>query len=347
MNFYFIITGFLVSFLFAYLLVPLVIRKSGNWKLVSFPNERSMHHNIQPTSGGIAFAIPVLLLEILFGFLLTDHNFNYKMLRIALGGFLVLVLGVLDDKYNIKAKYKLFLQIMIAMLMCLMGFKIQQLTNPFGSEIQLGFYAYPFTIFWYLVIMNAINLIDGLDGLATGISVITCLVLIFTGWHYNNLLVVYICTLLSGSLLAFLKYNYPPSRLFMGDSGSLFIGFQLATVSIIGSFQLKGLTTITLLIPVTVLFVPLFDTLLSVLRRIKSGQNVFKADKNHIHHRMLNVGFSTKTVVFIAWFITALFGIISLGYVFISKQIMSVMLFLLSIVLGAIFYFLLRKEFFK
>lgn len=334
-------------FLTTYFLIPLNIGLSKKTGFVSYPNKRSMHKVTQPTSGGLSFALPIIIVEIIISFISKNNELSTTLIKIALGGFLIFIVGLLDDKYNIKAKYKLILQILIALLMCLLGFQIKQFTNPFADVINISVFAYPITIFWYLIIMNALNLIDGLDGLASGITIITCIVLISASLYYSHYLVFYISSLLCFSLLAFLKYNYPPSRIFMGDCGSLFIGFQLATISIIGSSQLKGLTTMTLMIPVTVLFVPLFDTALSVVRRLKTKQHIFQADKNHIHHQMLNVGFSTKTVMYIAWFITALFGIISLGYVFVSKQIMVIMLFILSVILGAIFYFLLRKEFFK
>ena len=133
----------------------------------------------------------------------------------------------------------------------------------------------------------------------------------------------------------------------MGDSGSLFIGFQFASISILGTYQLKGLTTMTLLIPVTVLFVPLLDVLTSIYRRLKNKQNIFKADKMHIHHRMLKTGFSVKTVMLISWFVTLLFALLALGYILVNRQIMLVILLSLSILTGIFFYYLVKKEFFK
>lgn len=194
--------------------------------------------------------------------------------------------------------------------------------------------------------MNAMNLIDGLDGLAAGITIICCIVLAIAGFYYGNITVLVSSLLLASGCLSFLYYNYPPAKIFMGNSGSLFIGFQFASISILGTYQLKGLTTMTLLIPVTVLFVPLLDVLTSIYRRLKNKQNIFKADKMHIHHRMLKTGFSVKTVMLISWFVTLLFALLALGYILVNRQIMLVILLSLSILTGIFFYYLVKKEFF-
>lgn len=329
------------------LFTPVVIKLVTRLKILSIPNNRSIHKNAHPCSGGISFGIPVLISLLVISFIIQEEPLKSTFFKIFFGGLLVLTLGFIDDKYTLKARYKLFFQSLISILSYMMGFKIIYLTNPFGSEILLSYFSFPFTFLWFLIIMNAINLIDGLDGLATGITVISCLVLFFSGFYYQNLPVFYTSALLLSACLAFLRYNFPPAKIFMGDSGSLFIGYLLACISIIGSSQLKGITAMTLLIPITVLFIPLFDTITSVFRRIKKGKSIFQADKDHIHHKLLNFGFSEKMVLLIALFITFLFALIAIGYIFVNRQIMLIVLFILSIVLGLLFNYLIKKEFFK
>ncbi len=334
-------------FLISCLFIPLNIKMSHKTGLISIPNHRNIHEKPHPCSGGISFAVPVILAELFV--ILTSHDLivQQNLTSLIIGSTLILITGIVDDKYNLKARYKLIMQVVIAVLMFFLGFRIEQITNPFGTSVPTSIMAFPFTIFWYLIIMNAMNLIDGLDGLATGISFICSMVLMFAGFYYHNPTVLISSMFLASGCLSFLFYNYPPSKIFMGDSGSLFLGFQFASISILGTYQLKGLTTMTLLIPVTVLFVPLLDTVTSVFRRIKNKQNIFHADKQHIHHRMLKMGFSEKMVMLISWFVTLLFAILALGYIFVNRHIMLVLLLILSIVSGALFYYLVKKEFFK
>ncbi len=337
----------LAVYLATYLFTPVVIRWVTKLKVLSIPNTRSIHKNAHPCSGGLSFGIPVLISLIIISIFIDDLQLKSTLLKLFLGSLFILILGFIDDKYILKARYKLLFQSLISIFSYLVGFKIIYLTNPFGNEILLNYLSFPFTFLWFLIVMNAINLIDGMDGLATGITIISSLVLLFSGYYYNNIPVFYTSAILLSACFAFFKYNYPPSKIFMGDSGSLFIGYQLACISIIGSSQLKGITAMTLLIPITVLFIPLFDTITSIYRRIKKGKSIFQADKDHIHHQLLNFGFSEKMVLLIALFVTLLFALIAIGYIFINRQVMLIVLFVLSIVLGLLFYYLLKKEFFK
>ncbi|MCB5249607.1 MAG: MraY family glycosyltransferase [Candidatus Cloacimonadales bacterium] len=331
----------------SFFLVPINIKISNKVGLISIPNDRSVHAQNTPSAGGLSFAIPIIMSEIILLFMIQDEFFHKNMLGLIVGNILVLTLGIVDDKYCLNAKLKLLGQLLLAVSMFFLGFRIEQITNPFGASIPIYDFSFPLTLIWYLVIMNAMNLIDGLDGLAAGITIICCIVLAIAGFYYGNITVLVSSLLLASGCLSFLYYNYPPAKIFMGDSGSLFIGFQFASISILGTYQLKGLTTMTLLIPVTVLFVPLLDVLTSIYRRLKNKQNIFKADKMHIHHRMLKTGFSVKTVMLISWFVTLLFALLALGYILVNRQIMLVILLSLSILTGIFFYYLVKKEFFK
>lgn len=337
----------LLTFGLTLILVPFNIKFSLKNGFIAHPNDRTIHADKFPHSGGLSFALPIILFETVLLIFKSNHLDNVQFRNLILGSLLILITGLLDDRKNISARHKFILQVIIVSLMYFLGNRITNLTNPFGPELELGLLSFPFTLFWYLIIINAMNLIDGMDGLAAGITIIVCGVLTIAGFKYQNFNVILPSILLLSGCLGFLRYNFYPASIFMGDTGSLFIGFQLATISIIGVGQLKGVTAMTLLIPVTVLFIPIFDTLSAITRRIKKKKNIFHADKEHIHHRLLDIGFSQRMVFIITVFITFLFSLISLGYMFNSKKIMIVLLILIAVVLGFSFYYLLKKEFFK
>ena len=329
-------------------LIKFYIKKANSHKILAIPNARSLHKTPIPTGAGLVFASLHVVFLLLATVGLDDHSIRLSIFKLCLGAFFVIILGVFDDKYSLKAKYKLLFQILIAIFMIFLGFRISTITNPFGDAIALNFLSIPITILWYLLLMNAVNLIDGLDGLAAGIAIITCLVLLFFSARNTNFLVFLNCAFLICSLLAFLKYNFNPAKVFMGDTGSLFIGFLIASFAIAGNeTQFKGLTTFTLLVPVTVIFVPLSDTFFTIIRRMKNKQFIFQADKNHFHHKLLEYGFSHLAVTLICWFITLIFAMIALGYIYIPKQIMLIILSFISVMMIALFIYIYKKEFFK
>jgi len=331
----------LISFFLTYLLVPLNIKFSKKLKLVDKPSERGINNRNIPLAGGLSFAFPVILLQIVYYFLFPE--FGLEVLKLAIGGLAILILGFLDDKKKYTANYKLLFQIIIVVIMFIIGFKIELLTNPFGEAIHSGIFSFPLTVIWFLIVINAFNLIDGIDGLASGIALIVSIVLMAVSLVCSNNMIVFLCLILIGSNLAFLKYNFYPAKIFMGDTGSLFIGFNIATISVIGTTQFKGITTMTLLIPIIALIIPLSDTFLAIFRRIKKKKNIFMADKEHIHHKMLKMGFSQKTIALISYFITFLFGLIAFGFSFATKEILLVILILLFIPLSIFFFYLMRK----
>ena len=217
----------------------------------------------------------------------------------------------------------------IALVMYLIGFRVNFLTNPFGHDLMLGGMSLPLTVLWFLMMMNAINLIDGLDGLATGIAAIVSAVLLVVGLKHANMLVILLSSMLLSGTLAFLFYNFNPAKIFLGDTGALYIGFIIAAISTAGNQQFKGITSITLMIPLTVMAVPILDVGLAIFRRISLG-NIFTPDKNHIHHLMLELGLSQKTVAIIVYIVTLLFGLIAIGFSFSSKKIVFSVLMLIS-----------------
>lgn len=329
-----------------FLLVPVNIRFANKKGWLDYPNERSSHKTPIPISGGLAFGLVIILAQIAFAFFFWDKKSSIMVLGLSVINVLILTVGLVDDLLNLKAREKLLLQLLISILLYVVGFRIDILTNPFGSDLNLSYLSFPFTIFWFLAISNAVNLIDGLDGLAAGITLISSVILCLVGLLAQNPLVFYLSIILVGGNLAFLKYNFYPAKIFMGDSGSLFNGFNLAVLSVTGVSQFKGVTAMTIALPVVVMLFPIMDTIMAMVRRIRKKKSIFVADKDHIHHKLLKLGISQKGICYIAYFLTSLFGLLAIGFYFSTKQIFLVALIII-ISLCFVFGWLLLQSIFK
>ncbi|MDD4224301.1 MAG: MraY family glycosyltransferase [Candidatus Cloacimonetes bacterium] len=328
--------------LLTHLLVPLNIKLSTKFGILAQPGERKIHTEAKPEAGGLSFALPLVLAQVVLGLTLLPDLLGTMLLQLAGVEVIALILGVLDDRYDTKAWLKFLLQLLIGVVMYFIGFRVVSLTNPFGAEIILHWASFPITLLWYLVVMNAINLIDGIDGLASGVCVIVCGVLLSVGIKEQNLLVTALSAFLLAGNLAFLGFNFHPAKIFLGDTGALFNGLVIAAVSTAGTQQYKGITSMTLIIPLAVLAVPLIDMALAVLRRLRLG-NIFVADKAHLHHAMLGLGLSQRAIALIAYVVTLLFGLIAIGFSFSTKRILfSVLLGLL--ILGVILAYVLMRQ---
>jgi len=341
----YILAGLFV-FLLTYILVPVNIKLANKKGWLDYPNERSVHKKPIPISGGLAFGLVICLAQVAFGIFFWDIQSSIMIYALAIINVLILTVGLVDDVLRLNVLNKLLLQLLISSLLFLVGFRIEVLTNPFGPDLHLHFLSFPFTIFWFLAISNAINLIDGLDGLACGISLISGIVLCLVGLIAENPLVFYLSLILVAGNLAFLRFNFFPAKIFMGDSGSLFNGFNLAVLSVTGISQFKGVTAMTIALPVVVMLFPIMDTIMAMVRRIRKKQSIFVADKGHIHHRLLKLGLSQKGICYIAYFLTSLFGLLAIGFYFSTKQIFLIALTIL-IVLCFIFAWLLVQSIFK
>jgi UDP-GlcNAc:undecaprenyl-phosphate GlcNAc-1-phosphate transferase len=347
--FYFSLLLFiLLSFLLEIIFVPLNIKYSKILHILDHPNERNIHESAMPLAGGISLFFASMISMLIYIYFFNSVFFSIsESYKIFIGGFGITILGLFDDIFYFSAKIKLFFQVLIILFMYYLGFQINVLTNPFGVDLILGYLSLPITIFWFLLVINAINLIDGMDGLAAGISMITFLVLMFVGIKFKSYEISIISAILLGSTVGFLKYNFFPAKIFLGDSGSLFLGYIIAIISISGTGQSKGITAITLLVPLSVLFLPLTDTVMAIFRRVKNRKNIFKADKEHIHHKLLDMGLSQKTIALISYFITFLFGLIAIGFSYANKSVLLVTVILLTITISSIIFILFKKEFFK
>ncbi len=289
------IIGTIIAYIFGVFLVPLVISFSKKEGLVDLPNERKIHKTPISRIGGVAIWTSTMLTFLCLVFL-SYYPYGSLLSGILLGSSLMFLLGLVDDIYNLNAKFKLFIQISIATLVYLLGVQIN--TVPFFGGMDLGLWSYPITILWIVGISNALNFIDGVDGLAGSVTTVNAITLAIIAVTMTppNPIIALVGFILAGSMLAFLTYNFNPAKIFMGDSGALFSGFLLATISITGVMKAA---TFAILLPFVVLAVPIMDITYSSLRRISKGKSPFVADAEHIHHKLLHAGFSQKKTVVI------------------------------------------------
>lgn len=299
----------IISYLLGVFIVPLVIAYSKKQGLIDEPNERKIHKEPISRLGGVAIFSSTML-TFLFLVFLSYYPYGSLLSGILLGSSLMFLLGLVDDVYTLNAKFKLFIQIMIATLVYLLGVKIDTIINPFGGVIQLGHFSYLITIAWIVGISNAVNFIDGIDGLAGSVVTVNSITLgiIAVAMVPPNPMSALIAFILAGSMLAFLTYNFNPAKIFMGDSGALFSGFLLATLSITGVMKAA---TLAIMLPFVVLAVPIIDITYASLRRISKGKSPFVADAEHIHHKLLKAGFTQNMTVAILTSVAIVAGAIA------------------------------------
>lgn len=297
------LAAFIITLILSLIFTPAVIKLAHRLNFVDRPGERKINTEAIATAGGtaiyLAFMIPLRF------FLPADQTIR----GIMIGGTFMLLLGLLDDKFEISAPLKFAGQIIGALILIYYGVKINFITNPFGGFIYLGIYAVPFTVFWIVSIINTINLIDGLDGLAAGVSIIAVLTLFAVALQENQLVAPMLAVLLAGSCFGFLKYNFNPARVFMGDTGAMFIGYIIAAVSITGA--LKSAAAVTIFVPMLALAIPILDTTFAIIRRIFNDRPIGEADHGHIHHRLLAIGMNQKQAVISVYIISAILGTIA------------------------------------
>lgn len=288
-------------------------------------DNRRMHDHPIPRMGGLA---------IFFGFLLSVLIFlplTLQLRTMLLGAVVIVILGIFDDIYALSAKLKFAVQIFAALLAVMGDNRIMGLSNIniFSSEPywELGWLSYPITIFWIVGITNAVNLIDGLDGLACGVSTISSMTLLVIALIVSEPDVAILTAALAGACIGFLPYNLNPAKIFMGDTGSTFLGFVLATVSIQGLF--KFYTIISFAVPFLMLALPIFDTCFAILRRVSKGQSPMAPDRGHIHHRLIDMGFSQKQAVAVLYVISAILGLSAV--VLTTNGTIRAMLFLVAL----------------
>ena len=290
----------------SFLATPLVKTLAYKVGAIDVPKDnRRMHKVPIPRLGGLAIFLAFLLSTLVFA------DIDRQMQGILLGAVMIVVLGVMDDIMALKALPKLIVQIAAAGVAVYYGCRIQFLSNPnvFSdmTYVNLGWLSVPITIIWIVAITNAVNFIDGLDGLAVGVSAISTASLIVIALMVAEVNIAIILCALFGACLGFIPYNFNPAKIFMGDTGATFLGYILATLSVTGLFKMYAI--ISFAVPFLILGVPIFDICFAVLRRVAHGQSPMHADRVHIHHRLIDMGFSQKQSVAIAYMLTAILGL--------------------------------------
>lgn len=309
---YKILASLFATMLLAALLTPFIRQLAFKVGAVDNPNARRVNKIPMPTMGGLAIFLSFNLANL---FLLRNQYPSSQLYSLILAQLIIITTGVIDDIYELKPRQKMF-GIFLAALVVFFVAKVRMttLTLPFLGVIPLGWLSFPITIIWILAITNAVNLIDGLDGLATGVSIIALTTSAVTGYFFLNVTNTFVSIMmftLVAALIGFLPYNFHPARIYLGDTGSLFIGFMMSVFSLYG---LKNATFITIIIPVIIMGVPITDTVYAILRRWLNNKPISQADKHHLHHRLMQMGLSHRQTVLVIYGIALIFSFISLLY---------------------------------
>lgn len=315
----------LVTFFASLILVPIVKKVANHVNAMDLPNERKVHKKPMPRLGGLAIFLSFLLGYMLFGQITT------LMISILIGGFILIILGICDDIKPISAKYKFLVQLIAASVVVFYGNIYLPSISAFGISLNFGFLGYPLAVFFIVSIINAINLIDGLDGLAAGTSAIFYLTVAIISYFLNRLsgLDVTLCLIMLGATLGFLVYNFNPASIFMGDTGSMFLGFMISVIALLGY---KATTVTSLIVPIIILFLPILDTIFAIVRRIIKGEGIGTPDKSHIHHQLLKLNKSTKKTVLIMYAFNLICACISIFYTLGNNRV-AILLYIIVLII--------------
>ncbi|PLR90796.1 glycosyltransferase family 4 protein [Bacillus sp. T33-2] len=302
----------ITCFVAAMLLTPLIKKLAFKIGATDQPNHRKVHAKIMPRLGGLAiffsFILGIVILQPSVNYELATIQPNEKLhLAIIFGSLIILLTGIFDDIKEISPKVKMLGQVVASFIVVLFGdLNVEFINLPFGGQIDFGFLSIPITMIWIIGITNAINLIDGLDGLAAGVSTIALFTIAGMALLMGNAYVMVMALLLAVASAGFLVYNFHPAKIFMGDTGALFLGYMIGVLSLLG---FKSVTFISLIVPIIILGVPISDTFFAIIRRIVNKQPLSAPDKSHLHHCLLRVGFSHKQTVLLIYAMSALFGL--------------------------------------
>ncbi len=326
-----ILLSFVCAFLLAFLSTPFVKKLAKKIGAIDIPKDkRRMHTDSVPLIGGLAIFLGFLVSTVFFA------EIDIKIIAILSGALIMVVLGVFDDKYALGAKFKLMIQIIAAAIPVIAGVRIERIILPFlkSGGIEFGWLAYPITILWIVALTNAVNLIDGLDGLAAGVSAIASFSMFLIALMQGNYVIAVMSAALVGACCGFLPYNFSPASIFMGDTGSTFLGFVMASLSVLGLFKIHAI--ISFAVPFIAFGIPIFDTSFAIFRRIKEHRPIMSPDRGHLHHRLVDMGFSHKQAVLIIYAICIVLGAVAV------LSFKSKLLAIVIAVLGVIGAFVFR-----
>jgi len=310
------LAAFIVSAVVVIVTTPIVERLGKKLGCIDHPGERKIHHRPIVRMGGAAIFMGTLIALLLtwwtggFGILPADKS--DEIWGVTVGGLAFFVLGLSDDLFGLSPSFRLAMQLLIASVSWQVGVRISILTIPMIGLLPLPLWlSWLLTVLWLVGMANAINMIDGVDGLAAGVSGIAAMVMLVVSLFLDRPAAALIAAALAGSAVGFLRYNFNPARIFMGDGGAYFMGFTLAGIGVIG--LVKSLTTVAVLLPYVILAVPILDISAVVLARLRKGHSPFRADKRHLHHRLLNAGLSQKSTVLFIYSLTLWAGSLALA----------------------------------
>jgi UDP-GlcNAc:undecaprenyl-phosphate/decaprenyl-phosphate GlcNAc-1-phosphate transferase len=296
-----IVLGFLVAFLMSTASVPLILGFAHRRKLYDSVDERKIHFGNIPRLGGIGILVSFIL-SLFIVTVITGKGIQTggRFWAIILCILCVHLLGLVDDFRNLRARYKFFVELAGATLLAFVGFRFQTIVLPFGiGKFDFGAFSIPLTIIWIIGITNAVNLIDGMDGLAGGVSAISVAIYGLFFMLRADPGAALACFALLGAVLGFLVFNLPPAKIFMGDSGALFLGFTLAVLPLIG--PASGVVEISFISATTILLIPILDTFSAIIRRMRNRVSVFVPDKSHLHHKLLSLGLSVRSALLVIY----------------------------------------------
>jgi len=329
---------YLLAMLLSVIITPIVIRLGRKFALVDATGIRKVHSRPIPRIGGVAIVLSALtlILAVLFlnnGVGLAFRKVQMQMVALLASSIVMFITGLFDDVIGLRARIKLIVQLVAALVLCSCGVRISSFTLGDWYTFEFGLLSWPITIFWIVGVTNAVNLIDGLDGLAAGIAAIACGVIAVLAIHSGQVVMAVIMLALLGSLTGFLFFNFNPAKIFMGDCGSLFLGFMLAGASV--ACTSKSTTIVGLGLPMLALGVPIFDTLFSMLRRVLERRSLFAPDRKHIHHRLMDMGIGQRHVVVFIYILT----LIAVGFgmfMMITRNTATIVLFVCLLLLLAL-----------
>ncbi len=332
-----IIYIFFIALLSSFFLTPLVRKIALRFNIVDHPSERKVHTTPIARIGGVAlflsFAASFALLsfnEIMYRELVGPDK---RFFVFVIGGLAAFTLGLWDDFKSLPSSIKFAGQIAIGIFVYLGGIQIDNVSVPFVESFNLGLFSMPATVFWIVLVINAINLIDGLDGLAAGVSLFVSLTMLVICVNNNRITEALAFAVLGGALIGFLRYNFSPASIFMGDSGSYFLGYTIAALSVMGS--IKGQVATAMLIPIIALGIPLIDAMWAPIRRFALGREMFQPDTGHLHHNLLKLGYTHRRAVLIIYGFTIILGAIAIILVHSKDEIAALVLLILGA--GSIF----------
>lgn len=324
----------IIPFLFVLAITPFIKKVAKHINAIDIPNDRKVHKVPIPRLGGLGIYMGFLLGYMLMG------SMSLRMNAILIGSFIIIVTGIVDDINPIPAKVKFLFQILAAAVVAFYGKILLTSLSAFGLYIEFGKFSYLITIIFIVAIINCINLIDGLDGLAAGLSSIYFITIgiVIVGWNHSFGLDAYITFIMLGATLGFLFHNFNPAKIFMGDSGSMFLGYIIAVIALLG---FKNVTLTTLLVPICLLAVPVMDTLFAIIRRIVNKKPIDEPDKEHLHHQLLNLNLSHRNTVLVIYFIDILFALAMLIYILYDRMLGVIIYGILFII---VFIFVLKTN---